>query len=46
MFSIMIVEDDKTIATSLKEELEKWQYEVHMATDFNDITAEFLEIRP
>ena len=46
MFSIMIVEDDKTIATSLKAELEKWQYEIHIATDFNDITGEFLAVRP
>lgn len=46
MFSIMIVEDDKMIATSLKAELEKWQYEVHIATNFNDITADFLAVRP
>lgn len=46
MFSIMIVEDDKTIATSLKEELEKWQYEVYVAENFSDITAEFLDRRP
>ena len=46
MFSIMIVEDDKIIAASLKEELEKWQYEVHVAKDFNDITSEFLAVRP
>lgn len=46
MFSIMIVEDDNTIATSLKDELEKWQYEVTIATDFHAITEEFLTIRP
>lgn len=46
MFSIMIVEDDKIIAESLKEALEKWQYQVHIAIDFNDITNEFLEQRP
>lgn len=46
MFSIMIVEDDKTIATSLQAELEKWQYNVHIATEFSDITAEFLAVRP
>ena len=46
MFSIMIVEDDETIATSLKVELEKWQYDVHIATNFHEITVEFLEVRP
>ena len=46
MFSIMIVEDDKMIAKSLKAELEKWQQEVHIATNFNDITADFLAVRP
>lgn len=44
MFSIMIVEDDKIIAESLKEALEKWQYQVHIATDFNDIGLEYEQI--
>lgn len=46
MFSILIVEDDKIIAESLKETLEKWQYEVTIATNFNDIMQEFLVQRP
>lgn len=46
MFSLMIVEDDKTIAESLKEELSKWQYSVHIAQDFNHILDEFLTIKP
>ena len=46
MFSIMIVEDDKVIAESLKEELLKWDYTVHITTDFNHVKETFLEIRP
>ncbi|WP_161877998.1 response regulator transcription factor [Alkalibacterium sp. MB6] len=46
MFSILIVEDDQTIAESLKEELSKWNYAVHLIKDFNHVTEEFLEVRP
>lgn len=46
MFTIMIVEDDKVIAESLKEELLKWDYEVNIVKDFNRVTEEFLELRP
>lgn len=46
MFSILIVEDDQTIAESLKEELSKWNYAVHLIKDFNQVTEEFLDVRP
>ena len=46
MFTIMIVEDDKVIAESLKEELLKWDYQVNIVKDFNRVTEEFLQLRP
>ncbi|OPA76901.1 DNA-binding response regulator [Paenibacillus selenitireducens] len=46
MDKIMIVEDDPKIHTLLKEHIEKYGYEAVIATDFDNITAEFLEIAP
>lgn len=46
MFKIMIVEDDQTIATALKEELEKWQYEAFVITDFQKVLETFAEEKP
>lgn len=46
MFSIMIVEDDDVIASSLETELSKWDYKVHRQTDFNAVMDSFIEIRP
>ena len=38
---IYIVEDDEIIAGLLKTELQKWNYEVKTAEDFNGIIQEF-----
>ena len=46
MFSIMIVEDDDVIASSLETELNKWDYKVHRQTDFNAVMDSFVAIRP
>lgn len=46
MFKIMIVEDDLTIAHVLREELERWQYEAVVVTNFNTIIEEFMAAAP
>lgn len=46
MYSIMIVEDDEIIASSLEEELKKWNYTVHKETDFSNVMQTFLEVSP
>ncbi|MGX7393500.1 response regulator transcription factor [Carnobacterium mobile] len=46
MFKIMIVEDDLTIAHVLREELERWQYEAVVVTNFNTIIEEFTAAAP
>lgn len=46
MFKIMIVEDDLTIAGILKEELQKWTYEVSLVEDFSRVIEEFKENAP
>jgi len=46
MFSIMIIEDDEVIASSLEEELKKWNYDAFQVTDFNHVMESFLEKKP
>lgn len=46
MFTIMIIEDDLTIANELKEELEKWSYEAFYVTKFHNVLSEFIEKQP
>lgn len=41
MYRIFIIEDDPTIAQTLKKHLEGWDYKVECAKDFHNITAEF-----
>ncbi|MEG0679667.1 MAG: response regulator transcription factor [Carnobacterium sp.] len=42
----MIVEDDLIIASSLQEELTKWQYNAFYITDFNDVVDTFTRETP
>lgn len=42
----MIVEDDLIIASSLQEELTKWQYNAFYVTDFNDVVDTFTRETP
>jgi len=42
----MIVEDDPVIREHLAEALKKWQYEVYIAKNFNDIIDEFNHFKP
>lgn len=42
----MIIEDDFVIASSLQEELVKWQYDAFYVTDFNNIMNKFTQEMP
>jgi two-component system response regulator protein BraR/BceR len=46
MFKIMIVEDDLTISGILKEELQKWNYEVFLVEDFSRVMESFKDYAP
>ena len=46
MYKIMIVEDDITIAKTLKDHLSKWNYNVIYLTDFKNIKDQFNEFDP
>ena len=41
MFKIMIVEDDRTIAKLIAENLEKWQLKAYLVQDFDEVFNEF-----
>jgi DNA-binding response OmpR family regulator len=42
----MIIEDDLTIAKTLKDHLSKWDYKVDYVTDFKNIIEQFNELDP
>lgn len=46
LHKILIIEDDLTIARTLKEHLEKWDYEVAFVTDFRNITEQVIRLDP
>lgn len=46
MQKIMIIEDDEIIASSIKKHLEKWNYDVYIAADFENIMDDFRKYEP
>lgn len=46
MYRILIVEDDRTIASILEEHMRKWGYEVAAVEDFRDILPDFAAFDP
>lgn len=46
MYNILIVEDDLTIANTLKSHLVKWGYNVKYVRDFKKVTEHFNEFKP
>lgn len=46
MYKILLVEDDETIASSIKNHLENWGYEVAAVRDFANVTKEFNTVNP
>lgn len=46
MYRILIVEDDNSIATSLKEHLTSWNYQVKVVQNLQNIIPEFVEFDP
>ena len=46
MYKILIVEDDRVIADKMKEQLEKWDYEVACVQDFKRVQEEYTAFDP
>ena len=45
-YKIMIVEDDFTLASAMKEQIEAWGYEVNTVKNFQKVKEEFVEVNP
>ena len=46
LYKILIVEDDETIASGLKNHLGKWNYQAECMTDFKDVMGKFVDFEP
>ncbi len=46
MYRIYIVEDDAGIAAAIAQQARMWNYDVHIAEDFRNITGEFAAVQP
>lgn len=46
LFKILLIEDDETLFSEIKERLDNWQYEVHGITDFSDVMKDFSNVLP
>ena len=46
MQKILIIEDDKVIARTLKEHLCKWDYDADFVVDFKNITEQVVSFAP
>ncbi len=46
MYKIMIVEDDITIAKTMKDYLKRWDYDVKYISDFKNITDQVIQFEP
>ncbi|WP_404354665.1 response regulator transcription factor [Cytobacillus firmus] len=46
MFKVLLIEDDASLFTEIKDRLSQWSYEVHGIQDFSDVMKEFAGIQP
>lgn len=46
MYKIFMVEDDEIIASSIREHLQAWNYDVCCVEDFSNVVAEFVRFDP
>lgn len=46
MFKLLLIEDDTTLFTEIKDRLSQWSYDVYGITDFSKVIQEFTEIKP
>ena len=46
MYKLLIVEDDMGIAGAIRKQAEAWEFSVHIAENFRDVTSEFAATEP
>ncbi|MBU8769149.1 response regulator transcription factor [Cytobacillus oceanisediminis] len=46
MFKVLLIEDDTSLFTEIKDRLSQWSYEVYGIQDFSGVMKEFADIQP
>lgn len=46
MFKLLLIEDDATLFSEIKDRLSQWSYDVYGITDFEKVLQQFTEIKP
>lgn len=46
MYKLLLIEDDEVIASSIRAYLEKWNFQVHVVTDFSTVLDQFVDFQP
>ncbi|MGG4553410.1 MULTISPECIES: response regulator transcription factor [Paenibacillus] len=46
MFKIMLIEDDASLFSEIRERLQQWSYEVYGIEDFSSVMQEFAAVKP
>ena len=46
MYKVLIVEDDSALCTNMIKNLSRWNYDIYKIDDFENVTKEFLNIKP
>ncbi|MGX1191615.1 response regulator [Metabacillus sp. SLBN-84] len=46
MFKLLLIEDDLSLFTEIKDRLNQWSYDVYGITDFSRVMQEFSEVKP
>ncbi|MGP1909401.1 response regulator transcription factor [Metabacillus sp. JX24] len=46
MFKLLLIEDDQSLFTEIKERLNQWSYDVYGITDFSRVMQEFSDVKP
>lgn len=46
LFKVLLIEDDASLFTEIKDRLSQWSYEVHGIQDFSEVMKEFAGIQP
>lgn len=46
MFKLLLIEDDTTLFSEIKDRLTQWSYDVYGITDFDKVLQQFTEVKP
>ncbi|AZS17807.1 response regulator transcription factor [Paenibacillus lutimineralis] len=46
MFKIMLIEDDASLFSEIRDRLSQWSYDIHGISDFSNVMQEFTAVKP